>query len=180
MQYIGIDPGLDGGIATLSQSGDILRACSMPTIKLGKGRVVDVLEIRRELNYYIDTVVYLEEASKHSAGVLSLCSTWYTFGAIETILKLSAIRYQVIRPQNWQKRFWTRPTMAKGDKFDTKAAALMAATRLWPEVDWTKSLKARKPHDGMIDAALIAEFARLRECGKIETGIVAGQEGRAG
>lgn len=164
---IGIDPGLDGGICTMLGTA-IIGLVPMPTIKLGKGRVVDVRVIKALVTYEGDVTVYLEEASKHSPGVLALCSTWYTFGAIETVLKLSGIRYQTVRPLNWQKRFWTRPKMAKGAKFDTKAAALVAARRLWPQQDWTKSERATKPHDGIVDAALIAEYARLKECGGLE------------
>lgn len=160
---IGIDPGLDGGIVILSDTGSIISKHPMPTIKLGKGRVVDVLEITRLLTFENSATVYLEEASKHSPGVLAICSTWYTYGSIETILKLIGMRYQTVQPLKWQRRFWARPAMAKGDKFDTKAAALVAASKLWPNQDWLKGKQSIKPHDGMIDAALIAEYGRTRE-----------------
>lgn len=161
--YIGIDNGLDGGIVMLNEHGKIEHKCVMPVIKLGKGRAVDVVEVSRLLPFNpSDTSVLLENASKHSPGVLALCSTWYSLGCVETVLKLSAARYDLINPQKWQKEFWTRPKMPKGTKFDTKAAALNAANKLWPGTDWTKSERASKPHDGMIDAALIAEYCRRK------------------
>jgi hypothetical protein len=91
---------------------------------------------------------------------MALCSTWFTYGHICAALKLGLYRWHSIRPQAWQKTFWAKPKMPKGQKFDTKAAALRSANMLWPTEDWTKSDRATKPHDGMVDAALIAEYGR--------------------
>ena len=138
--FIGIDNGLDGGFVRLDENGKIDHKCVMPVIKLGKGRAVDVIELQRLMP--LDTSefsVLLENASKHSPGV------------------------DLINPQKWQRTFWTRPKMPKGQKFDTKAAALNAANKLWPATDWTKSERASKPHDGIVDAALLAEFARRNQ-----------------
>tara|TARA_R110002153_G_scaffold3000_3_gene14217 strand:- start:794 stop:1294 length:501 start_codon:yes stop_codon:yes gene_type:complete len=162
--FIGIDNGLDGGIVVLGENGEIHMKCVMPVIKLGKGRAVNVHNIDAILGgLSIQTMALLENASKHSPGVLALCSTWYSLGCVETVLKISGTRYDLINPQKWQKEFWTRPKMPKGTKFDTKAAALNAANKLWPGTDWTKSERASKPHDGIVDAALLAEFARRNQ-----------------
>lgn len=161
--YIGIDNGLDGGIVRIDATGRIVHKMIMPVMKVGKGRVVDILAIDEFIRLCSGDTVLCENASKHSPGVLALCSTWYSLGCVETVLKLSSIRYDLINPQKWQKTFWTRPKMPKGQKFDTKAAALNAANKLWPATDWTKSERASKAHDGMVDAALIAEFARRNQ-----------------
>jgi len=160
--FTGIDNGLDGGIVQLDEDGKIFDKKIMPTIKTGKGRTVDIVEIA---HHFYDTKTHfymLENASKHSPGVLALCSTWYTFGCIEAALKIKGMRYELIQPQKWQREFWAKPKMPKGKKFDTKAAALVAAKKLWPSEDWTKSERATKPHDGLIDAALIAEYCRRK------------------
>lgn len=171
MTYIGIDNGLDGGVVGLNESSTILFKHPMPVKKVGKGRQIDILALRdliyfsiedSKLTRYDDDEVriLIEHPSKHSPGVLALCSTWQSFGTCVSILTLSGHRWDSIIPSKWQKRFWVRPKMPKGTKFDTKAAALNAAQKLWPNAEWTKSERARKPHDGMIDAALIAEYAR--------------------
>jgi hypothetical protein len=67
-----------------------------------------------------------------------------------------------MRAIEWQRVFWTKPKMPEGMKFDTKAAALNQANQLWPDNDWTATKRSRKPHDGMIDAALIAEAGRRK------------------
>lgn len=160
MTYIGIDNGLDGGIVAV-KDGALFTQTVMPVRKLGKGREVDILTMDIYLGSFSGPVtVILENASKHSAGTLALCSTWFTFGMIRSLLEVRGFRHEIVNPQVWQKQFWTRPKMPKDQKFDTKAAALNAANKLWPMHDWTKSERATKPHDGMIDAALLAEYGR--------------------
>ena len=160
--YVGIDNGLTGGIVALRDNGEIFDKSIIPTIKIGKGNIIDVIRLNQMIGHFDRPTALLENASKHSPGVLALCSTWYSLGCVETVLKISGTRYDLINPQKWQKEFWTRPKMPKGTKFDTKAAALNAANKLWPGTDWTKSERASKPHDGMIDAALIAEYCRRK------------------
>lgn len=160
--FIGIDPGLDGGIA-LNCYGN-LTCTVVPTIKVGKGREIDVMAIQSMINRWPterdDLTFIIEEASKHSPGKLALCSTWYTYGCLITLLKINKVKYETVRPLKWQKTFWTKPKMANGQKFDTKAAALLAAGRIWPDKTWLATGRCTKPHDGMIDAALISEYGR--------------------
>lgn len=44
----------------------------------------------------------------------------------------------------------------------SKAASALVAQRLWPGVDWRASARCSKPHDGLTDAACIAEWGRRR------------------
>ena len=62
--------------------------------------------------------------------------------------------------RKWQKEFFSKP---KGmtEKFDTKAAALSAADKIFPDTDWTRTPRSKKAFDGFVDAALIAEYGRL-------------------
>lgn len=165
--YIGIDGGLDGGLCAMTGPSSLI-AVPMPTVKLGKGREIDVIALRDFLMDHIGfqdsapPTVILEAASKHSPGVLALCSTWHSYGSIKTVLNLFRYRYHVVEPRTWQRDFWTRPKMAQGAKFDTKAAALLAASRMWPEQAWTASARCSKAHDGMVDAALLAEYGRRK------------------
>jgi len=87
---------------------------------------------------------------------------WFTFGHLVTLLKLENRRYQTVLPKMWQKEFWTRPKMAKKERFDTKAAAFAAAIKLWPMADFTATERSTTPHDGIVDALLIAEWARRK------------------
>ena len=100
--------------------------------------------------------VILETPGKHSPGAQALCSMWDSYGCIRGILESRGIRHHRIAPQQWQKKMLVG--CAKGD---TKPAALAKARQLWPQETWLASSRCSKPHDGMIDAALIAEYGRI-------------------
>lgn len=166
--YIGIDNGLDGGIAALTDSGQIVLLAPLPVVKTGKTRRLDVTELaatidRLQAKSELPIRVVVERPTKHSPGKMALCSTWFTYGQIEGMIEVK--RYPSIvmdSPLKWQKEFWARPKMAAGQKFDTKAAALSVAKRLFPEQGFLASARCTKPHDGMVDAVLIAEYARRK------------------
>ena len=159
--YIGIDNGLDGGIVALDGEGAVTFKSKMPVNKTGKGREIDVQGFAAIVEQLSPHVVFIvEQASKHSPGKMALCSTWHSFACMTTTLKLLKVQWDLVQPQKWQKAFWARPKMPKGQKFDTKAAALVAAKRIWPCEEWLASDRCKIAHNGMVDAALIAEHAR--------------------
>ena len=53
---------------------------------------------------------------------------------------------------------WQKQMLGKTAKGLTKIAALNAAERLAPQENWLKNKRCRTPHDGMIDAYLIARY----------------------
>ena len=159
--YVGIDNGLDGGIVALDGEGAVTFKSKMPVNKTGKGREIDVQGFAAIVEQLSPHAVFIvEQASKHSPGKMALCSTWHSFACMTTTLKLLKVQWDLVQPQKWQKAFWARPKMPKGQKFDTKAAALVAAKRIWPCEEWLASDRCKIAHNGMVDAALIAEHAR--------------------
>lgn len=157
--YIGIDNGLTGGIAIID--GGVLILHVMPVLSSGKKNRVDVLALRKVLRTYIsDNTFIVYESPGGSQGVRPAVSMADSFARVESVLILDGFRREPINAMKWQRTFWTRPKMAKGEKFDTKAAALNKAKQLWPNQDWRKNEKCRIPHDGLVDAALIAEYCR--------------------
>jgi hypothetical protein len=159
---IGIDNGLAGAFV-VNINGAIADVLVMPTLKQGKYNVVDARKIGEFITIWNDrgATFFLEQASMHSPGKMALCSTWRTFGTIDALLKYLKCPYEDVPPQKWQKHFWVRPKMPKGVKFDTKAAALAAASRKWPKQTWLATPRSSVPHDGIVDAALIAEYGRI-------------------
>jgi len=158
--YVGVDNGLDGGLVALSATpgAGIIDRIAMPTQKTGKGREVDALLVLawlESLGTYSALCVTLETPGKHSPGLQALCSMWDSYGALRAICATRGIRHYRIAPQTWQKAML--PGCEKGQ---TKPFALSVARRLWPEEKWLASPRCSKPHDGMIDGALIAEFSR--------------------
>lgn len=157
--YIGIDNGLNGGMVALSNHpGTPISMRVMPTIGKDNGNEVDAAKVWDFLNEFDrDSItVILETPGKHSPGVMALCSMWDSYGVIRGILASRGIRHYRIRPQAWQKAMLTG--CKKGD---TKPAALAKAKQLWPSESFLDSPRCKNPHDGLIDAALIAEYGRV-------------------
>lgn len=164
MNIIGIDCGINGGISELDQAGNIADQIVMPTIKVGKKNKID-LNCLAKLFSLADpkqTMTIVEDPGGHAPSAAGLRSMTYSFAAIEALLIANSLQYKTMRAIEWQRVFWEKPKMPKGMKFDTKAAALNQANQLWPDNDWTATERSRKPHDGMIDAALIAEAGRRK------------------
>lgn len=160
-RIVGIDPGLDGGIALVGGEAPELRI--MPTTKTGKGarRQIDRRELLACLRALAPDHVFLEQVGPHAQdGVLGA----FTFGrcieAIESALVFLEIPYTTVPPQTWQKDMFLG--LARDD---TKATAAMVAARLWPR-GWPRSFmpspRFKKPHDGLVDAALLAAWGAAK------------------
>lgn len=159
--YIGIDNGLTGAMTALSDHpGPPIAGTPMPTRGKAKGNEVDALAVYEwllSLGCAFDRMtVVLETPGKHSPGAQALCSMWDSYGAIRAVLECRSIRHHRITPQAWQKKML--PGCAKGD---TKPAALAKARQLWPAESWLRTPRCSKPDDGLVDAALIAEYGRI-------------------
>jgi len=87
-------------------------------------------------------------------GVTSCFSFGRNFGFILGLLTAFRIPYELVRPQKWKKEFSCT---------SDKNTSIEVAQRLFPGVDLRRSPKCAKPHDGVCEALLMAEFAkRLR------------------
>ncbi len=160
MVYIGIDNGLKGALVAVESPGEILKACAMPTRGKSKGNEVDAAAISNFLLSWMahNITVILETPGKFAKGVQAISSMWDSYGAIRGVLESRGIRHHRITPQSWQK------VMLVGCKTgDTKPAALLRAKQLWPQETWLETPRCRVPHEGLIDAALIAEYGRITD-----------------
>lgn len=149
---VGIDPGLDGGLAALTPDG--LELCVMPVVAVGKRRqldeqaVVGWLLARRPCHVFIEQV-----GAMPGQGVTSMFSFGTGWGLLRGICAGLALPYELVRPQEWQG------AMLAGQP---KGSEYLVASRLWPYAEWRASERSRNFHDGLVDAALIAEYGRRR------------------
>jgi len=156
MITIGIDNGLTGGIVAVSDHrASIIGMSVMPVKGKAKGNEVDSERVFLFLMQWPrkDITVILETPGKHSPGVMALCSMWDSYGAIRSILETRGYRHHRIAPQTWQKA-----VLGNVEKGQTKPAALSRSRQLWPDESFLATAKSTKPHDGLIDAALIAYY----------------------
>ena len=153
MIIVGIDNGLDGGLAAIScHSGDLIDRIKMPTKKVGNKREVDALAVYRWLcDLHSPYILAIEEPLPHAKSSAAVRSMALSFGKL---VGMAESRVQeVVRVQ---VREWQKAMLGKVPRGETKAYALRKASRLCPDENWLASERAKKPHDGIIDAYLVA------------------------
>ena len=161
MIYIGIDNGISGGLCAISDhpQTSIIGAIPMPVSKARKGNEVNIravhLWITQVCGDNLSNAVYVLEEPGGSKSAKAATSMAGSFHSLRGFFEAKFLRWERITPQLWQKQ------MIPGCKAgDSKPRALELASRLWPQETWLASERCCTPHDGMIDAALIAEYAR--------------------
>jgi hypothetical protein len=159
MTHIGIDPGLDGGIAVL-MTGCPPEVIAMPTLGTGR-RELDVSRIRERIRSFKiwcgGVYVAIErQQSMPKQGIASTFRIGENYGLIVGICVGLGVRYAIVPARAWQK------VMLDGvsRKLDTKAASVIVAKRKFPEVSLRPTDRCRKDHHGMSDALLIAAYGQ--------------------
>jgi hypothetical protein len=153
---IGIDGGLNGGICVLS-GNTIVEKMVMPTMDMTKSKKeYDAQRIIEVLRQYPEAEVVLEKA--HAMPLLGSVQAFrfgLCYGQMLGILSALEMRYHIVHAKSWQgKLFKDQPSG------DTKAASGVIARRLFPKEDFTASPRAKKIHDGLTDATLIAYYGQ--------------------
>jgi crossover junction endodeoxyribonuclease RuvC len=144
---LGIDPGLDGGLAIISFNGDLEMLETVPTEPKGGfiKRQVDAQKLSNILRVYPISVCYLERvASRPGQGVGSVFSFGDTYGAIRGVLGALGIPTYYVSPQTWKKCF----------KISSKEDSLKAIKDLYP------LLKMRKKDHNIAEALLLALYGK--------------------
>lgn len=171
MIYIGIDNGLDGGIASLSGSGALIRWSAMPTRihavparkkakakrirEIDSGAVLSILDSMAHHRW--DCAVIFEECPHHSQSKAAMRGMGIGAGKILGVLETRGFAHHRILSTDWQPAILGKVPQGK-----TKECALAKARELWPNETWlAMTSRSTKPHDGAIDAALIAEYGRI-------------------
>ena len=157
MIYLGIDPGLNGGMAMVSESFIATRPFT---------DMKSMLDWLREspVEDFFATIELVH--SIHGSSAKSNFEFGKNLGEWIGLLTALSIPYQMVPPQTWQKVMMPgKPARIKGGdpakhKQAIKDHAAKVAQALWPEHDFRRTPKCKGPHTGMVDAALIAEYGR--------------------
>jgi crossover junction endodeoxyribonuclease RuvC len=155
---LGIDPGIEGAVALLSPSGDLIAIHDLPTLPdgpAGRRRVnpallVDVLAKTHASCAYVELV-----NSRPTDGHVSAFSFGVTRGLLEGCLSALAIPVTMIAPPSWKRTIGLAP-----GKENAKALSRSEAIRRWPA---QAALFARVRDNGRSDAALIGIAGIMRE-----------------
>lgn len=142
MKYIGIDPGVSGGIAILwvgPPGAPIPRAVPMPTTD------ADLLDFLTQAVLVESARAVLERVSSSpQMGVVSAFTFGKSYGGLKMALAAVRIPYDEVTPQKWQQ---VMGCLTKGDKNVSKRRA----QQLFPQVKVTHAIA---------DALLLAEYCR--------------------
>jgi len=153
--WVGIDPGKCGGIASIDEKGELCIQV-MPDM-----HTVDCY-FKDHASRIKHTFIEKCQPFGHE-GRKSLFSFAEHYGILQGILIANAIPHTSVPVREWQKHMFMgiKPTLC-GKKRNPKDRALEAANRVFAKknVFWLASSRCRKPHDGMVDSSLIAEFCR--------------------
>jgi crossover junction endodeoxyribonuclease RuvC len=157
MRHIGIDPGLSGAIAVITEEPlqTSLQIHDMPTMTVDRNgkakRQVSANELAELLNLYAgkDCHVYVERVSAMAGqGVTSVFSFGRSFGMIEGILAALKMPVTFVAPATWTRAIGRSPG---------KDASRARAMELFPNYEY---FFKRVKDDGRADAALIAHWGR--------------------
>lgn len=128
----------------------------MPTMERKGKREVDIKAVRewlRNLNPQPDADIVIEEPLRHARSSQAVRSMAISFGRLAALSELMGYEPFCVEVREWQNAM-----LGKVPKGYTKVAALKVARTLEPDERWLKNNRCRSPHDGIIDAYLIARY----------------------
>lgn len=156
MNYIGIDPGLDGGLAYISLDAVVY---STPTITRTKAKgtkreynIQAMRELLQRIKNQTSVVTcYLESVhAMPGQGVTSMFSMGQGFGIWQGLLAGLQISFELVTPQRW------KGVMLDGTGKD-KEASRLTALRMFPILSEDLALKK---DEGKAEALLIAAYGK--------------------
>lgn len=147
--FIGIDPGKKGGIAVIDTERGIRH-----TAPYSDKELITVCRFESWEGNTDHIMCCLEKVgAMPGQGVVSMFTFGRGVGYIKGVLESFGIPYQEITPQKWKKEFGLN---------SDKAASAEVCRRLFPDVSLLATERCKKPHDGMAEALLMAEYARRK------------------
>lgn len=146
--YLGIDPGKKGALVRLSPNLDSVISLPMPDT------IHDTINWL-QLNTSSQTMIILERAQYFPGdGGKSMFTYGQGFGEIlGAIAVLKRPLHQAI-PSEWTKMMHS----GLSKKLKSKDKSLRALRNLFPNADLLASPRCKKPHEGIIDAFLLALY----------------------
>lgn len=157
---VGVDNGLDGGLCAISRfNGDLIDRIAMPTRQRRDKKEVDTKAVHEWLcDLHTPFVLAIEEPLRHAPSAQSIRSMAISFGKLLGMAESHDYNVVCVQVNTWQKKM-----LGRVPKNQTKKVALKLASELEPDESWLANKRCRTPHDGIIDAFLIAHYYKKYE-----------------
>ena len=150
---VGIDPGISGAVAWVSDDGFLLSAMDMPTLEVNGKMKVNPHILASDLSFRKPKIVVIEDVgAMPGQGVTSMFNFGYSAGILAGVCAGLGIPTVFYRPAVWKRQAGV-PT--------DKGAARLHAQRFWPG---SRAFDRVKDH-GRAEAALLARWYATRVCG---------------
>jgi len=164
-KYIGIDIGKKGAYYVLGEDGSEIERGPMPMIK-NELDWHELNTIMAKYDMFNGMVVFEKLGLVYGSSKKTAFSMGYQAGAIEMCCISNCLQHTMTPAKKWQEEIFQGLTKiyktgTKGP-LDTKAMALIAAKRLFPKVNLLMTERSTVAHDGIVDALLMAEYARRK------------------
>lgn len=174
MIVIGVDPGMNGAIVAMDITNNKIHKHIIP--RISKNAPIDAHELADIFRHYhvmtCEKHVIIEEVhAMFGSAAKSTFNFGFVCGQIRQCVVTLKMRYSMVQPKTWQKSLHEGipiiKKLKKGNKKetkDTKAMSLMVVKNLFPDIELRTPNKSggfyKNPHDGIVDALLIAEWGR--------------------
>jgi len=145
MYYIGLDPGKSGGYAII---------CGHDLEAHGDFDKAEIISLFHAIAHMPGgAICCLEKVhAMPKQGSVSMFSFGENYGWLKGVLDACRIPFQEIPPQTWKKEFGLN---------SDKVKSVEVCRQLFPNAELTPP-NCRKPHDGIAEALLMAEYARRK------------------
>jgi len=151
--YIGIDPGVSGGVACVSDGLHVMGLSDTPILKAGGKSLYDVAEMAAALRRFSlmgEPIAILEAvAARPGQGVTSMFSIGRGYGVWQGVLSTLEIPFREVHPATWTR------AVLKGAPGTGRERSIAFATKMFPGAELVP-LGCRKPRDGRADALCLA------------------------
>lgn len=183
---IGCDPGKQGGLCAIYEDGS-LKMFKTPLVNKEidinkfKNLMVDLAgDINLDTgNWENDILVVVEDVHAiFGSSASSTHSFGHALGVLEGIVCTLDLPMIKIQPKKWQavcfegipvthkagkpKLNKTSGKMEPTQKVDTKAMALQACKRFYPNTSFKGSDRSEKDHEGIVDSLMLAHYGKLK------------------
>ena len=155
MIIVGIDPGKNGGIATITKTA----------VQEGNKKGYEDIQIEKTICWDDENFINFIKNNNSNIQIVMVEKVWgqkwdtpktafslgHSLGFIEAILQAFSVPYQLVPPQRWKKEYSLN---------SDKQKSIDCCKKLFPKVNLKRTERCTKDHDGMAEALLIAEYGR--------------------